>query len=168
MRKTWKKLCSVLLVALILSVCMAPAALAADYTATQNFISYLESKGIKYTYIGIQDNKEIVTVSYTLDNFDSLTCMLIFNDDSEEVSLRIWNIVTATAAKSRVLSVTNTLNAGYKFVKFVYDEDDSTVQAEMDMYIDGEHCGRSIYDSLLCMFRIVDDNEVAQQLKSLE
>ena len=168
MRHIMKRLCPVLLSVLLLTLCIAPAAQAAEYTATQDFINYLESKNIKYTYIGMQDEKELLTISYTLDNFENLTLMCIFNNDSEEVSLRMWEIVTTTAAKTRVLFVLNTLNADYKFVKFVYDESDSTVQAELDMYIDGEHCGRSIYDAMLCIFRIVDEESVAKELHSLE
>ena len=168
MRHIMKRLIPVLLAVLLLTMCVAHAAQETEYPATKNFIEYLESKDIKYTYEGMQNEKEVLTISSTLDNFESLAVMCYFNKDSEEVSLRMWEIVAAKADKASVLSVLNQLNSDYKFVKFVYDESDSTIQAELDMYIDGDHCGRSIYDAMLVIFRIVDTESVAKELHSLE
>ncbi len=168
MRHIVKRLCPVFLAVLLLAMCVAHAAQETEYPATRNFIDYLESKNIEYTYDGLQYEKEVLTVSYPLDHFESLAVKFLFKNDSEEVSLRMWEIVTAKAKKDRVLSVLNKLNDDYKFVKFVYDEDDSTIQAELDMYIDGEHCGRSIYNAMLVIFQVVDNKDVAKELHSLE
>ena len=168
MRHIMKRLIPVLLAVLLLTMCVAHAAQETEYPATRNFIEYLESKDIKYTYEGMQNEKEVLTISSTLDNFESLAVMCYFNKDSEEVSLRIWNIVTATAGRNNVLSTLNSLNAAYKFVKFVLDESDSTVQAEIDIYIDGDHCGRSVYDAMMAAFNVTDNDDAAAQLHALE
>lgn len=158
--------------ALILAMVLGSTAVAekAQLRSTQNFLDFLDSKGIKYTYAGMTDDgdREIVRVGYTLDNYPSLDCNLFFKNDCEEVSLRIWNIVTTTAGKNHVLSTLNSLNAAYKFVKFVLDESDSTVQAEIDIYIDGDHCGRSVYDAMMAAFNVTDNDDAAAQLHALE
>lgn len=156
------------LLSLLVSFTGSAFAEEAQYTATKDFLSFLDQKEIKYEYLGVSDDRERVSVEFELDNFPSLTCYLIFNYDNEEVSLRIWNIVTASAGKNYILTTLNSIEYDYKFVKFVYDESDSTVQAEMDMYIDGNHCGRSVYDAMMAMFNVTDNEEVAPLLHALE
>ena len=140
----------------------------AELTSTQAFLAYLDEKDISYTYIGVDGKYEEVDVKMRLDNFPSLTCELYFKDDCEELSLRIWDIIKAKADEETVCTTLNTLNNDYKFVKLVYDSSDSTVQAEMDMYIDGETCGRSVYDAMYAMFNVVDKDETAEALHTLE
>ena len=167
-----KKLISLLsvvcLVALFFSLTGVSHAQSGELTSTQSFLSFLDSKGIEYTSYGLGEKYEELGVSYDPDNFESLDCFFYFRDDCEEVSLRVWNIVVASAGKSYILSTLNTLNDDYKFAKFVFDESDNTVQAELDMYIDAEHCGRSVYDAMMALFEIVDNDEVAEMLHALE
>ena len=168
-QKHLRVLVSIALLAVMLASAAAPAlADTAQLTSTQNFLDYLDLRDIKYTLTGMDGNSEVVRVSFTLDNFSSLRCSLFFKDDGEEVSLRVWEIVSATAGKSYILSTLNTLNSDYKFAKFVLDESDNTVQAELDMYIDADHCGRSVYDGMMALFNIIDNSSVAEKLHALE
>lgn len=170
MSKACKKGVSVLLiVALALCICIQPAAAAAaEFKTTQQFLDFLDEKDIRYSYIGVDGKSEQVNVSFSLDNFDSARCSIFFKNDFEEVSLRIWDIVKVSAGKTFTLSTINSLNKDFKFVAFVFDESDSTVQAELDMYIDPDHCARSVYDAMMIMFQIIDDDGVAEKLHSLE
>ena len=161
-------LAMVCMLAVLFSMPVAASASIAELDSTQDFLDFLDSKGLKYQYVGMGDNGEQIRVSFTLDNFDALTCNLFFKDDCEEVSLRVWDIVTATAGKNHILSTLNDIEQGYKFVKYVYDASDSTIQAEIDMYIDGDHCGRSVYDAMMVMFNLTDDDDVAEMLHALE
>lgn len=161
-------LCAVL-VALLLSISVGVSAETAKLASTQNFLDYLDGKGITYTYIGLNDDgDERVKVSYSLDNFSSLACTLIFDKDEDEVDLRIWNIITVTAGKNHTYATIQKLNADYKYCKFVYDESDSSLQVEVDMFIDKDHCGKPVYDAMRYMFLVVDDNDVAEIIHSLE
>ena len=168
-KRTIKVVILLLLVAVLLSVSSPVVhADAAQLRSTQVFMDYLDQEGVKYTYLGMDDRDEVVAVSYTLENFSSMTCKLYFRDTEEMVSLRIWDIVTATAGTNYALSVVNELNANKKFTKFVLNTSDATVQAELDMYIDAETCGRCVYDAMLTLLILVDNNEVANKLHSLE
>ena len=169
--KNFKRILALLCVfSLVFSVALSSSAFADEpqYTSTKTFLSYLDSKGVKYKFYGIEDDEEHVRVSYSLDNFSSLACNLYFRESSDAVSLRIWNIVTASAGKNYVLNTLNTIERDYKWVKMVFDESDSTVQAEMDMYIDANHCGKQVYSAMLVMFDVVDYEEVANALHALE
>ena len=168
-----QKLLRVIVSLAFLTVMLASAASPAlaekaQLTSTQNFLDYLDLRDIKYTLSGMDGKNEVVRVSFTLDNFSSRRCNLFFKNDEEEVGLRIWDIITASAGKNYILNTLNTLNADYKFGKFVLDESDNTVQAELDMYIDAAHCGRSVYDGMMALFNIIDNETVSKKLHELE
>ena len=140
-----------------------------QYKTTQKFIEYLESSDIKYSYEGtLSGGNECVSVSIKLDNFDSLECSLFFNEDCDMVSLRIWDIIKVSAGKNFALAAINKLNSAYKFLKFVYDESDSTVGVEVDMYITPDFCQENIGKGMLAMFFVIDQDENAKTLHSLE
>lgn len=166
----WSKvfLCLVALIVILLSMAGVASAQTAQYRSTQVFLDYLDQKSIKYTYSGIKEDVEYCKVSYSLDNFDSQSIVLLFDEDCESVSLRMWNIITASAGKNYILNTLADLNANYKYVKYVFDESDSSVQAEIDMQIDAETCGRPVYDTMMLMFISVDHDEVSAKLHSLE
>ena len=155
---------------LVLAACVAAPAFAekAELRSTQAFLDYLDGKGIKYKNVTRTDKYETVEVTYRLDHFDSLTCKFFFKEDNEEVGLRIWDIIKVKASTSTALSTINGINKDYKFAKFVLDESDMTIQAELDVYIDADTCGRPVYDSMMSLFNITDTDEVAPKLKSLE
>lgn len=141
----------------------------AAYPSTRTVLDYFDEIGIYYDYSGVSDSGyDRVTVGFSMDNYDSADVELFFPADGSNVSLRVWDIVVCTAGKSYVTSTLNSLNADYKYVKFVYDESDSTVQAEIDMYIDPEHCGRPVYDAVSAIITVIDSDGVAAQLHSLE
>ena len=170
MSKTGKRVLSfILITALSFCICLNSAcAVTAEFKTTQQFLDFLDAKGYKYSYVGVDEKAERVNVSFSLDNFTSVECAIFFKNDLEEVSLRVWNIITASAGKNYVLSTLNTLNKEYKFSKFVFDDSDSTVQAELDMYIDPDHCDRSVYDAMMILIKIIDNDEIAKTLHSLE
>ena len=167
-KRFFRTLALVCLLAMMFSLAGTAYSETAQLRSTQTFLDYLDSKGIKYSYEGLSNGREEVSVTFNADNFSSLKCLLFFKDDCEEVSLRIWNIVTASAGKNYILSTLNNIHMDYKFVKYVYDESDSTVQAEMDVYIDADHCGRPVYDSLCVMINLTDRDDVAEMLHALE
>ena len=162
-------LCAILMAMLMVLIAGTALATEAKLSTTQSFLNYLGEKGIKYTYHGMTESSgERVSVGYTLDNYSSQTCNFFFKESEDEVDLRMWNIITASAGKNFTLSTLNALNSGYKYAKFVLDESDSTVQAEMDMFISKDNCGESVYKAMKKLFDVVDADEVAKQILSLE
>ena len=83
-KRTIKVVTLLLLVAVLLSVSSPVVhADAAQLRSTQAFMDYLDQEGVKYTYLGMDDRDEVVAVSYTLENFSSITC----NADFPQTSL---------------------------------------------------------------------------------
>ena len=168
MKKKLIKLVTVLcLAALIFTTATPVRAETTMYTSTQVFMDYLDMKGVKYRYMGVDGRDETVSVIYSLDNFDSLKCNLYFQDD-DEVDLRIYDIVTVSGGTDHALSVINALNSEYKFAKFVLNPDDRTIQAEQDMLIDPETCGKVVYQAMIMLFLVIDDEDVSSRLHNLE
>jgi len=163
-------LLSVVLTALfLLGSLSAAGAETAAYKSTQSFIDELEREGIKYSLEGVdKDNDERVDVSYNMDYFESATVHVYFHQDGDKVSLRVWDVVKASSGKNFALNVINKLNSDYKYVKYVFDESDNTISGEMDMYIDEATCGAPVRKAVQIMVREIDDEEVANQLKSVE
>ena len=161
--------CAVLM-ALLLSLTVGAAfAESANLVSTQNFLAYLDDNDIVYEYLGANDDgDERLTLDYELENFDSLTCTVFFDSDDDEVDLRVWYIVTPSVDENTILATINQLNDSYKFAKFVYDTSDGTVQAEMDMAIDKNGCAEPVMNAITWLLSVVDKDEVAAALKSLE
>lgn len=161
-----------LILALVLALSLLSGhalAATAEYKTTQQFIDYLEQKNVKYTLKGVvSDNNERVDVSFSLDNFDSATCAIFFRSSNHAVSFRIWDIVKASAGKNYILATLNQLNSSYKYAKFVLDEEDSTIQAELDMYIDEDHSAECVYDTMIILLDVIDDADAAKLIHSLE
>ncbi len=166
-----KILACIVVMTLLVSVNLGTAlASTAQYTTTQSFLDYLDSEDIIYNYKGIlrSTQEECVEVKFVLNNYSSMTCNLYFHSDEDSVSYRIWSIVTATASENYILSTLQKLNQSYKYAKFVYDDRDSTVQVEMDMYIDPYRSGEMVCANMLSLFAVVDDSDVTAMLHSLE
>ena len=169
MKRTFFKTLSLVIAVFVLaSLSLSAFAEKAALKTTQQFIDYLESEDCKYSLVGYSEGAERVNVSFSLKNLDSAKCVIFFDDDLDSVSFRIWNIITASAGKNYILSTVNSLNKDYKFVKFVFDESDSTIQVESDIYIDEDHCGECVFDNMMTLFTIIDYDDVAKKLQSLE
>ena len=164
--KKWMSL--VIAAALFMSMLSMAYGETAQFKTTERFISYLESRDIKYSYLTNTGDLEAISVSASMDNFESLKCTLIFDSDLEQVGLRFWEVVKTSAGKNYILSVLNDLNSKNKFAKFVFDEDDSQVDVELDMVISVDNCTSNVFDSMLYLFNILDEDENAKQLHSLE
>ena len=163
-----KAICLILAVCVFTGISLSALAESAELKTTQQFIDYLEKKDIKYTLIGLSDGSEQITVSFNLEYLNSAKCNLFFDEDLDSVSLRLWNLVTVSAGKNYILSTVNSLNKSYKYAKFVYDDSDSSIQIEADMYIDEDHGARSVFDMMMILFSIADNEDIAKTLLSLE
>lgn len=103
-------------------------------SSTQQFITTMDAKGIKYTYEGTTDNgKDRVRLVYGCDNIPSLQIQIFFDTDNQGVALRVFNLVKFPEDKlDRMMRQICDLNNRFRFIKFCIDFSDNTVQAEMD------------------------------------
>lgn len=156
---------------LLFSLSSASLAGSASLNSTQGFIDFVESQGLEYQLEGMLEDRKVVMITFgNMNNFDTLSCVLDFYDNCKEVSLWMWNIVKVNKSidKSEILNVINVLNYTFKYAKFIYDETDSTVYAQIDMCIDENHCGRPVFEAMYTLFSEVDSDLLANILHTLE
>ena len=159
--KNWKRvLAFAFTLALLLSVSMIPSyAVTAQYSTTQTFLDLLDEKEMKYTWNGVNDAlDEKVTFRWAGDNNDDITALLFFDDELDDVSMRVWNLIDfAEADYPLVLKVVNDLNSRYRFVRFVCDTSDWSVSVETDVPLkSGKESAEIAYDMLIYLVLIAD------------
>lgn len=90
--------------------------------------------------------KDIVVLSYTCENISTLTLRFFFDEDCEAVAIRMFDLVKFPESKlPTMLAAINQQNARFRFVKFVIDTNDHTVQAEADVAFRSHDVGISVW-----------------------
>ena len=159
--KTVKKLFAVLLV-LGLFMCMSVPASAvnAQYGPTKEFLKVMDRENHHYNYMGIdEDDDEQISVSFSGDNMDDIKVDIFFDEELDSVSMRSWYVISFDEADlSDVLLKVNELNNNYKYVSFVVDLSDYSVDAKIDCPLrDDANAGEIAYDALYYMISIVNE-----------
>lgn len=104
------------------------------HSSTQQFVRAMDAKDIKHsdpeTAAG---GRETVTVIYSGENIPSIRMRFFFDQDCQDVAIRVFDLVKVPEAKLDVLlKAINAVNRRFRFAKFVLDTDDNSVQAELD------------------------------------
>lgn len=123
------------------------------------FVNYMDKKGIKYNNRGPLGDKgrEVVEVSFSGKNMNSVRTVFYFDADAEGVAIRVYDIVKVPEEKVDVMyPAINSLNRHFRFAKFVLDTDDNTIQAEMDTAFRSRDVGEICYELLIRMVDICD------------
>ncbi|MCR5577524.1 MAG: YbjN domain-containing protein [Oscillospiraceae bacterium] len=168
--KTMKKLLAVLLVlCLFMSLSLPAFAANAQYGTTKSFLKVMDREKIRYNYMGIDnDDDEEVDVNGVGDYMDKIAIKIFFDSDLDVVSLRSWRVIKFQKADTaKVLEAVNKLNNENKFIKFVVDEEDLSVDAKIDCIVrDDAVAGEIVYDAVTYMVYSVD--EAYPELKAFE
>ena len=169
MRKTEIRRLLTLLLALVLTLNVASCfAEDAQYATTKDFIRALEDKGFKYTYKGIDSDKdEQVIVSFSDDYYDTIAVRFFFDEDEDKVSIRIWNLIDVSAGESYAATAVNKLNKDYKYAKFILDTSDSTISVENDIYADDTD-GDKVVRLMNVLLQILTDDDCLDVMKTLK
>ena len=106
-----------------------------------------------------EDDDEEVDVVFSGDYLDKIPVEAYFDPDLDVVSMRCWQVIFFDKKDlADVLALVNDLNSEYKFVKFVVDPEDESVDAEIDIPLrEGEDAGELAYDALYYIVVIVDE-----------
>ncbi|MBR4550539.1 MAG: hypothetical protein IKM82_02405 [Oscillospiraceae bacterium] len=162
----------VCVIAMLVSMGSVSFAQETKYKSTHRFLNYMDELGIPYKYYGIDDkNWEAVVINFDtfgLSTFSGVECFIYFEQDDEEVCLRIWDLVKPSAGKNYTLSTINDLNDYCPHVDFVFDENHSTIFAQIDMFIHINHCSSLVFKAMEVLYNTLEDEEISQALKGLE
>lgn len=92
------------------------------------FVNYMDQKDIKYNNcVPFGDNgREVVEVSFSGKNMNSVRTVFYFDADAEAVAIRVYDIVKVPEEKvDMIYPAINSLNKYFRFAKFVLDTDDN-------------------------------------------
>ena len=97
------------------------------HSSTQQFVRAMDVKDIKHsdpeTAAG---GRETVTVIYSGENIPSIRMRFFFDQDCQDVAIRVFDLVKVPEAKLDVLlKAINAVNRRFRFAKFVLDTDDN-------------------------------------------
>lgn len=123
------------------------------------FVNYMDQKGIKYNKRGpFGDNgREVVEVSFSGKNMNTIKTRFIFEEDGESVAIRVYDIVNVPEEKvDMIYPAINSLNKHFRFAKFVLDTDDNTIPAELDAAFRSNDVGEICNELLIRMVDICD------------
>lgn len=69
-------------------------------------------------------NSSSVCLKFSVNSGETYTIRFISNDDNNDVSVRVFALLSVEEfQRPRVLPILNSLNAKYRYLKFVLDED---------------------------------------------
>lgn len=118
--------------------------------------SYFESRECHYKIV--DEEEEVMSASYSMDNRDGLTVYMFFNDEASTVKARAVDITKFPENKKEMMyKVCNTLNADYRFLKFFVDESDNTITADIDAIVDMDTVGEEVFRLAIKVANIVDE-----------
>ncbi len=154
-----KFLAMILMTALLMGVCLPAQAVEAQYNSTKALLAEMDAIGITYTVLGVnEDGYERVTINNEDDNGFEYTLYFFFEDNEENASIRVWDIITYSDADfAKVLRVCNALNTEYKYVNFNAEESDNTVTAAVDFIYRTHDVGPIVKEGLLHLVNILED-----------
>ena len=147
--------------ALLLTLSLSAGALAlpqeVEYRSTRRFLELMDDQKVKYTYEGLDGEKdEVVRVVYRLEE-ENVSFRLFFSEDGEHCSIYAWNLIAFDPADTdQLLREINGLNRLYNYCVFTLDESDSTVAACTDVIFRTSGSDEICYEALRNMARIVN------------
>lgn len=123
-------------------------------TAAKMFMSYLESKDTRGTFLN--DEESVIRVGWNLNNC-KLNIYFFFGSDGTDVHL-IGDGFCKSGPEKReaVLNAVNECNKHFRWMKFVL-KDEGDVEVEDDAVIQLDSCAEECFELMIRMCSIVDD-----------
>ena len=129
--------------------------------ATRNMLDFFERQGMKYSpdIDTTKAGKDVVTVTYTGDNKDTIRFKIFVDPDEDNVAIRVWTIAKTLDADqaAAVTLLLNDLNNNYRWYRW-YLDDDREVTASVDAVITADTIGAIVYELVQRGVNIIDEN----------
>lgn len=140
-------------------VCACALAVSPTFDNTRRVMDGLDSENIRYTLIGLTDDKEDeqIKVSYSGENMDSIDLNIYVGADNDYIRIYCWDIITFDeSALPQLVSVVNDLNKEWAYIKFTCDSD-NTVTARFNAYAFGDGVGKIASEMVDSIVYVVDE-----------
>ena len=105
------------------------------HQATQEISNYFTVKGIKHR-IEERETVSVVEAGFSGDNIKGAIVRFFSRDEDNDVSVRVFDfggISVPAAKKDVIIEKINEMNHKYRYVKFVFLNDDNSINVEYDL-----------------------------------
>ena len=127
------------------------------YTMTRAIYNELKDKSGLKVFTDEHGNSSDVWLQFGIKNGGSYRIRFISKDDDNDVSVRVFGLLTVEEThRDRILPIINKLNAKYRFVKFVLDED-GDVNLEYDYLVRCPDPTASAEEIIIRIVKMVDE-----------
>lgn len=94
-------------------------------------------------------------ISTKLVNFKVL---FISTDDDSDVAMRVYNFIRFDETKlSAVIAAVNSLNAKFRYIKFIVDTDDNSITISWDFPVRCNNIGDTAVEMTIRLMRMADE-----------
>ncbi len=125
---------------------------------TKEFTEFLKQYKIHYCIEeNTQSGNDQISIKITGDTLSNFNVHLIFDSNNQVVYIRIWNLFQVSSiSQNTVLSLINTFNNTYRFVRFCLNTDQNTVDVFIDAFIQSGIVGKTCMNLCLVAAKICD------------
>ncbi len=123
--------------------------------SAQSFQAFMESKDMNIVFL--DDEEKVARVGFNLDNTE-LEILVFFGDDGKDVHFDGRGFVKIPADKRElVYKLCNQCNDNYRWVKFVWNEEQECMTVLADAVIEPESCAEECFEIIMRMCGIVQE-----------
>lgn len=128
-------------------------------SSTRAFTELLDAKNFSYRDLGpTSSGRDTLSVGIGGKNMSGVTIRFFFDTDCHGASLRVFDILKFTdEQRPKILETINNLNQEYRFAKFCAQDDDNTVQMEMDLIFRENDVAEICEEAMVRAYQICDD-----------
>ena len=131
--------------------------------AAQTVASFLDTKGIQYMLKG--QDKEVLITGFPTKNKGGIVLTCFFDENSASVCITTSDLVRVESTqRSKCYETCSKLNQMYKWVKFYVNENDDSVSAQIDAFIDEKNCEEEVMQLIVAMVSIADEAYLAFEM----
>lgn len=126
------------------------------HKATREIAAILKSANLKYDTVDDSRSSRIICGINGKDI--TYKVQFISLDDDNDVAIRAFDLVKIPRNKlDKMILLANQYNKKYRFVKFVVNTDDNTLQLDVDLPVKNEHPAEIAFEVLLRIMKILDE-----------
>ena len=125
------------------------------YAATEKISQYFDEQEITYRVIE-RENASVLVAGVNSEK-TSFEILYISHDDENDVAMRVYDFIKFEDEKyADLLELVNQLNHRYRYVKFILDTNDNTVNIEIDFPSSTSNVGELAFEMLIRCTKIID------------
>jgi hypothetical protein len=127
-------------------------------TAVSNFIEFLKEHKVFYRYEKVDNETEMIEISYKGKKIESITVNFFFGADGKDVNMHCFSLCKAPKEKYiEVLEKLNRFNIEFRWVKFFIDAEETEVSASADAIISDSTAAEVCFEYFIRIHILIEE-----------